>query len=80
MPMPLRQSYARLPPPHFKENGEDEESKGLNTMTNLKSRLNACELLAGTWVKTPHPHIVEVMGLSPLDLIVLDAEHAPFGR
>ena len=46
----------------------------------LKSRLQAHELLAGTWVKTPHPHIVEVLSLSPLDLIVLDAEHAPFGR
>ncbi len=46
----------------------------------LKSRLNARDLLAGTWVKTPHPHIVEVLSLSLLDLIVLDAEHAPFGR
>jgi 2-keto-3-deoxy-L-rhamnonate aldolase RhmA len=49
-------------------------------MTSLKSRLNARDLLAGTWVKTPHPHVVEVLSLSPLDLIVIDAEHAPFGR
>jgi 2-keto-3-deoxy-L-rhamnonate aldolase RhmA len=46
----------------------------------LKARLHARELLAGTWVKTPHPHVVEVLALSPLDLIVLDAEHAPFDR
>ena len=46
----------------------------------LRERLNARDLLAGTWVKTPHPHVVEVLALSPLDLIVLDAEHAPFDR
>lgn len=46
----------------------------------LKDRLRARELLAGTWVKTPHPHVVEVLALSPLDCIVLDAEHAPFDR
>lgn len=47
---------------------------------SLQSRLRAGELLAGTWVKTPHPHVVEVLTLSALDLLVLDAEHAPFGR
>jgi len=47
---------------------------------SLRDRLRAGEPLAGTWVKTPHPHVVEVLGLSPLDLLVLDAEHAPFDR
>lgn len=46
----------------------------------LGDRIRAGELLAGTWVKTPHPHVVEVLGLSPLDLLVLDAEHSPFDR
>ena len=46
----------------------------------LSQRLRDCELLAATWVKTPHIHVVEVLALSPLDLLVLDAEHAPFGR
>jgi len=46
----------------------------------FRERLRAGELLAGTWVKTPHRHVVEVLGLSPLDLLVLDAEHAPFDR
>jgi 2-keto-3-deoxy-L-rhamnonate aldolase RhmA len=46
----------------------------------LRERLHARDLLAGTWIKTPHPHVVEVLALSPLDLIVLDAEHAPFDR
>ena len=49
-------------------------------MTDFKSRLHAGELLAGTWVKTPHPHVVEVLSLSTLDCLVLDAEHAPFDR
>ena len=47
---------------------------------NLRERIRARELLAATWVKTPHPHVVEVLALSPLDFLVLDAEHAPFDR
>lgn len=47
---------------------------------SLRDRLRAGDLIAGTWVKTPHPHVVEVLSLSPLDLLVLDAEHAPFDR
>ncbi len=49
-------------------------------MVSFGDRLRAGDLLAGTWVKTPHPHVVEVLALSPLDMIVLDAEHAPFDR
>lgn len=46
----------------------------------FRERLVARELLAGTWVKTPHPHVAEVLALSGLDVLVLDAEHAPFDR
>ncbi len=49
-------------------------------MVNFREKLRAGDLLAGTWVKTPHPHIVEVLCLSSLDCLVLDAEHAPFDR
>ncbi len=49
-------------------------------MVGFRTRLNAGDVLAGTWVKTPHPHVVEVLSLSPLDCLVLDAEHAPFDR
>ena len=49
-------------------------------MVSFRDRLRAGELLAGTWVKTPHPHVVEVLSLSSLDCLVLDAEHAPFDR
>ncbi|PMG70366.1 HpcH/HpaI aldolase family protein [Vibrio lentus] len=34
----------------------------------------------GTFVKTPHPHIIEVLALAELPFVVLDAEHAPFDR
>ena len=46
----------------------------------FRDRLRAGNLLAGTWIKTPHPHVVEVLSLSALDVLVLDAEHAPFDR
>jgi 2-keto-3-deoxy-L-rhamnonate aldolase RhmA len=36
--------------------------------------------LLGTFVKTPHPAVVEILGLSELDCICIDAEHAPFDR
>ncbi len=46
----------------------------------FRERILAGDLLAGTWVKTPHPHVVEVLSLTSLDVLVLDAEHAPFDR
>jgi 2-keto-3-deoxy-L-rhamnonate aldolase RhmA len=49
-------------------------------MVVFRERLRAGALLAGTWVKTPHAHVVEVLALTPLDVLVLDAEHAPFDR
>lgn len=47
---------------------------------SFRERLRAGDLLAGTWVKTPHPHVVEVLSFTSLDVLVLDAEHAPFDR
>ncbi len=46
----------------------------------FRQRLLARELLVGTWVKTPAPVVCEVLGTTALDLLALDAEHAPFGR
>jgi staphyloferrin B biosynthesis citrate synthase len=46
----------------------------------LKSRLADGDTLLGTFVKTPHPHIVEVLASGGLDLLCLDAEHASFDR
>jgi 2-keto-3-deoxy-L-rhamnonate aldolase RhmA len=47
---------------------------------NLKERLAAGDLVVGSFIKTPHLAIVEVLGQSALDCLVLDAEHAPFDR
>ncbi len=49
-------------------------------MSDFRERLRRGDLLSGTWVKTPHPHVVEVLAYSALDCLVLDAEHAPFDR
>ncbi|TRW17760.1 HpcH/HpaI aldolase family protein [Glacieibacterium frigidum] len=46
----------------------------------LKSRIAEGRPLLGTFVKTPHHAVVEVLAHSSLDLLVLDAEHAPFDR
>ena len=47
---------------------------------SLKSRIAGGDTLLGTFLKTPHPHIVEVLGGSGLDCLCIDAEHAPFDR
>ena len=47
---------------------------------DFRSRLRRHETMVGTWVKTPAPVVCEVLSLAGLDLLALDAEHAPFGR
>ncbi|MBT2302045.1 aldolase [Variovorax paradoxus] len=37
-------------------------------------------LRIGTFVKTGSPHIIEVIGTTSIDFVVVDAEHAPFDR
>jgi 2-keto-3-deoxy-L-rhamnonate aldolase RhmA len=49
-------------------------------MSDFRDRLRAGEVVAGTWIKTPSPILVEVLALTALDCLVLDAEHAPFDR
>ncbi|MFN2287515.1 MAG: HpcH/HpaI aldolase/citrate lyase family protein [Chromatocurvus sp.] len=46
----------------------------------FKQRLAAGEQVTGTFVKTPSPMICEVLALTGLDLVCIDAEHAPFDR
>jgi len=48
--------------------------------TDFRRRLLAGDLLIGTFIRTPHASVVEVLGHSPLDCVCLDAEHAPFDR
>lgn len=47
---------------------------------SLKTRIAAREQLVGTFVKTPSAIVCEVLGRTELDLVCLDAEHAPFDR
>lgn len=49
-------------------------------MTEFKTRMQAGEILAGTFVKTPALEMIEVLALSGLDFVCIDAEHAPFDR
>ena len=49
-------------------------------MDSFRNSLKNKKQLVGTFVKTPDPIIIEVLALSHLDYIILDAEHAPFGR
>lgn len=46
----------------------------------FRDRLLAGDPLLGTFVKTPHPHVVEVLATGGLDCLCIDAEHAPFDR
>jgi 2-keto-3-deoxy-L-rhamnonate aldolase RhmA len=55
-------------------------SREFRTSVPLKQRLAQREVLVGTWVKTPSYIVAEVLGQTTLDLVCLDAEHAPFDR
>jgi 2-keto-3-deoxy-L-rhamnonate aldolase RhmA len=46
----------------------------------LKQRLAAGDSLWGSFLKTPSPILVEVLASAGLDLLCIDAEHAPFDR
>ena len=46
----------------------------------LKQALAQKKPLIGTFIKTPHFHNTEVLAHSDLDVLCLDAEHAPFDR
>lgn len=43
----------------------------------LRARIRAGETVVGTFVKTPAPHVVEILGQAGLDFAVIDQEHAP---
>lgn len=47
---------------------------------SFKARMRAGDLLVGTFVKTAHPSVTEVLANSLLDFVCFDAEHAPFDR
>ena len=46
----------------------------------LKTKLKKQVPLLGTFVRTPSIEIVELLAVSNLDFVILDAEHFPFDR
>lgn len=46
----------------------------------FRQRVRERELVVGTFVKTPSSIVCEVLCESSLDVVCLDAEHAPFGH
>jgi len=48
--------------------------------TAFRQRLLAGEFLLGTFIKTPAAVVCEVLAQSGLDMLCIDAEHAPFDR
>lgn len=49
-------------------------------ISSFAGRLRRGEPLVGTWVKLPSPDVCELLASTELDLLCLDAEHAPFDR
>ncbi len=49
-------------------------------VTSFSDRVRRSDGLIGTWVKTPSSVVCEILAVTDLDMVCLDAEHAPFGR
>ncbi len=49
-------------------------------ISTFRQRLVANERIVGTFQKTPNAPITELLGMSGLDCVCIDAEHAPFDR
>lgn len=49
-------------------------------MTGFRDKLRSGAPLLGTFLKTPSPLLCEILGKSGLDVVCIDAEHAPFDR
>lgn len=47
---------------------------------SFKDDLVSGKAILGTFLKTPHAHLIEVLATCGLDCVCLDAEHAPFDR
>lgn len=57
-----------------------QEGKGSGQAARERLLPPAGEARIGTFVKTNSVHVIEILGTSPLDFAVVDAEHAPFDR
>lgn len=50
------------------------------TDESLRTRMLRGDMLAGTFLKTPSFQLIEILAMSGMDFVTLDAEHAPFDR
>lgn len=46
---------------------------------SLRQRIRDGQRVIGTFIKTPTPHVAEIVGLAGLDFAVADMEHGPIG-
>lgn len=46
----------------------------------FRSRFAGGEFVVGSFIKTPGGHATEILGDAGFDFVVIDQEHAPFGR
>jgi len=44
-------------------------------MTSLKNKLNTGEIIFGTWSMLSSPNVIEVIGSTTLDFVIIDREH-----
>lgn len=52
-----------------------------SSKSKFRSRLlEGKQALLGTFIKTPSPHAIEIVGAVGFDFVIIDAEHAPFDR
>lgn len=52
----------------------------MDTNAAFRRRLVGGERIVGTFVKTPSPPVIEIIGRAGFDFLVLDAEHTAMGR
>jgi 4-hydroxy-2-oxoheptanedioate aldolase len=49
-------------------------------MAKFKDKLNRGEAVIGTWINLTGPPIIEIIGRSGFDFLLIDGEHSPFNE
>lgn len=52
----------------------------MTAISSFRQRVLAGDKLVGTFLKTPTSHAAEILGDLGYDFVIVDQEHAPFGR
>lgn len=48
--------------------------------SEFRQRFIGGDIVTGTFIKTPAPQTIEILGDMGFDFVVIDGEHAPFDR